>query len=341
MNSMQEFFKRIKIRPFMYFGLLILTLILSVIEAYNPIIKNYGSFSYILDHNYIETLSGWTVKFETFLGSDGAFSSILIALLIVLVVSALVSLILSGYINIFICAVDDKKKEKGEFIAGLKKNYLKTMLYLFAGIVMTIPFFFMILYSAVPTLFMIKMFLDGDSSVIFTMLLMALLTFVVALFAIIFYGMYFSYILPAIAGLRRKSAGSGIKMTNTYAWYLLPKTLLFLFMAALIRVLLLVIHYGHQSFALSIVVLLISVILRSFVYYFYAYFVFNTFVAMREDLYPDYQEDIPQKHIARVPSQRKAATEEEPVEQIQEVSEEKEVIDESEIEDEYDDSFDM
>ena len=334
MSSMQEFFRRIKNRPFVYFGMLILTLFLGAVETYNPITKNYGSFSYILNQNYLDTLSGWTVKFGAFFDKSNAFSKILIALLLMMLFAAIVSLLLSGYINVFVNAVDDKEKKKGEFVKGLEKNYIKTLLYLFVGMVMTVPLVFLILYSAVPTLFMIKQFLEGDTGVIFTMLLMALLTLVVVLFAIIFYAMYFTYILPAIAGLRRRNARSGIKMTNTYVWYLLPKTLLFLFVSAIIRVLLLVIHYGHQSLALSIIVLLITAILRSFVYYFYFYFVFNTFIAMREDLYPDYEEDIPtqQKHIARVPQQKKK---EEPVQE--QVSESNGDEDNN---DEYDDSFD-
>lgn len=344
MSSMQEFFRRIKTRPFVYFGMLILTLILGAFEAYNPIIKNYGSFSYILDRNYLQALSDWTVDINSFFGGRNAISTILIALLLMLLFSAVVSVLLSGYINVFINAVDDKEKRKGEFVKGLEKNFFKTMLYLFVGMIMSVPLFFLVLYSAVPTIFMIKQFLDGDTGVIFTMLLMALLTLVVVLFAIFFFAMYFTYVLPAIAGLKRRNARSGIKMTNTYLWYLLPKTVLFLFICAIIRVSLFAIHYGHQSLILSIIVLLITAILRSFVYYIYFYFVFNTFIAMREDLYPDYDEDIPapQKHIARVPQQRKK---EEPVKTV-EISEATEVsdIDEGEDveneDDEYDDSFD-
>ena len=121
-----------------------------------------------------------------------------------------------------------------------------------------------------------------------------------------------------------------------YAWYLLPKTALFLFISAIIRVLLFVIHFGHQSLALSIIVLLITAILRAFVYYFYLYFVFNTFIAMREDLYPDYDEEIPTppKHIARAPQQRET---EELAET--EVEEDSESDNDEGYNDEYDDSF--
>ena len=84
MSSMQEFFRRIKNRPFVYFGMLILTLFLGAVETYNPITKNYGSFSYILNQNYLDTLSGWTVKFGAFFDKSNAFSKILIALLLMM-----------------------------------------------------------------------------------------------------------------------------------------------------------------------------------------------------------------------------------------------------------------
>ena len=34
-------------------------------------------------------------------------------------------------------------------------------------------------------------------------------------------------------------------------------------------------------------------------YYIYIYFAFNTFVAMREDLYPDYTEEVPAPTVQR------------------------------------------
>lgn len=327
MDSMQEFFKRIRIRPFLYTGMLLISLVISALEAFNPIIKKYGSFNYILDHNYIDTLSDWTSAPGSFFKDGNAFIWILIALLVILALSAALAVLFSGYINVFISSVDDKAKTKEEFINGIKRNYLKTFLYIFVFILMTAPLFFLVLYSAIPTVFLIKLLLDGDTGVIFTMLIMALITLMVALFAILFYAMYFSYILPSIGGLRRNVVRSGIKMTNTYAWYLLPKTALFLFFSALIRVLLFIIHYGHSSLALSIVILAIAVILRSFVYYFYSYFVFTTFIAMRDDLYPNYQEEqpTPKKHIARVPSER--------------VVKEQQEVAPQENEDDYDDSF--
>ena len=151
----------------------------------------------------------------------------------------------------------------------------------------------MLIYSVIPAVSMLMMFFDGNSGVIFTMLLLCVLTVAVMLLAIVFYGMYFSYILPSIAGLRKGCVRAGFKMTNTYCWYLMPKTALFLFLDALLRAALFAVHYGHRSVALSIIVLLITAALRSFLYYIYIYFVFNTFVAMRDDLYPDYYEEAP------------------------------------------------
>ena len=347
MNSMHEFFLRIKNRPFVYFGVLIVAFITSTIEAFNPIIKNYGSFDYILERNYIQTLSGWTVKFEALLDSNRAFASILLVLILMLIISAVLSIVVSGHMNVFVAAVEDREKTKGEFTEGLKRNFFKTLLYFFVFMLMTLPLVFLVLYSAVPTLFMVKQLLDGDTGVIFTMLLMALLTLIVALFAMIFYAMYFSYVLPSIAGLRKRNARAGIKMTNTYAWYLLPKTMLFLFVAAIIRVLLFVMHYGHQSVALSIVVLMMTAILRSFVYYIYFYFVFNTFVAMRDDLYPDYMEDEPikKKTVTRVPGQRKAQEtaieNNEETDEFEESAENTEDFQYDQDDDEYDDSFEV
>ena len=342
MGSRHEFFKRIKIRPFVYLGMLLLSLILSALEAYNPVIKNYGSLSRILEHNYINTLSGWTVQVGKFFGSEGALSKTLLALFVVLVVSAILAVFLSGYTRVLIYSVEDKQKKKGEFAEGIKKNYLKTLIFIFLMIILSAILFFGVLYSAIPTVFLLKLFLDGDTGVIFTMLIVALLTIIVMLFCVLFYGMYLSYIVPSIAGLKKRNIRAGVKMTNTYAWYLLPKTALFLFFATVLRLLLFVLDYGSRSLVFSIVVLLITTVLRSVLYYIYFYFVFNTFIAMREDLFPDYQTEMPVqvKNAAAVPQQtNEAAVSFDADRKRNEVSDTEES--KETYTDEYDDSFEV
>ena len=273
MDSIRDFFKRIKNRPAIFLVMLLLTLAFSAAEAYSPVIRKYGSFGYVFQHNYMKTLSGWVGKADAFFDAGaGAYFYIMIALLCIFVLSALISVVFSGYTNVLMSAVNGKEKSRGEFKYGIKRNFLKTTVYLFTVIVLSTVFFFLTIYSVIPAVSMLMMFFDGNTGVIFTMLLLCVLTVAVMLLAVVFYGMYFSYILP---------------------WYLLPKTALFLFLDALLRAALFAIHYGHQTVVLSVIVLLITAVLRSFLNYIYIYFVFNTFVAMREDLYPDYEEELP------------------------------------------------
>ncbi len=294
MDSIRDFFKRIKNRPAIFLVMLLLTLAFSAAEAYSPVIRKYGSFGYVFQHNYMKTLSGWVGKADAFFDAGaGAYFYIMIALLCIFVLSALISVVFSGYTNVLMSAVNGKEKSRGEFKYGIKRNFLKTTVYLFTVIVLSTVFFFLTIYSVIPAVSMLMMFFDGNTGVIFTMLLLCVLTVAVMLLAVVFYGMYFSYILPSIAGFKKGCTGAGIKMTNTYCWYLLPKTALFLFLDALLRAALFAIHYGHQTVVLSVIVLLITAVLRSFLNYIYIYFVFNTFVAMREDLYPDYEEELP------------------------------------------------
>ncbi|MFR1517429.1 MAG: hypothetical protein ACLSVG_01435 [Clostridia bacterium] len=295
MDSIRDFFSRIKKRPAIYLVMLALTIVFSAAEAYNPVIRKYGSFGYVFQHNYMKTLSGWVGKADKFFETGaGAYFYIMIAVLCIFALSAIVSVVFSGYINVLMSAVEGKEKKRGEFKYGIKRNFLKITLYIFTAVVLCTLFFFLLIYSVIPAVSMLMMFFDGNTGVIFTMLLLCVLTVAVMLLAIVFYGMYFSYILPSIAGFQKGCVRAGIKMTHTYCWYLLPKTALFLFLAALLRAALFAVHYGHQSVALSVIVLLITALLRSFLYYIYLYFVFNTFVAMRDDLYPDYyEEEIP------------------------------------------------
>ena len=126
MDSIREFFKRIKDRPSIYLVMLALTFVFSAAEAYNPVIRRYGSFGYVFEHNYMKTLSGWTEKADAFFAAgSGAYFYIMIALLCVFVLSALVSVALSGYVNVLMSAVNGQKKKRGEFRYGIKRNFLK------------------------------------------------------------------------------------------------------------------------------------------------------------------------------------------------------------------------
>ncbi len=296
MNSINTFFRRLKERPSIYIVLLVLVTGFSALEAYNPIIKKYGSFSYIIEENYIDRLAKWIIKAGEFLADgDKAFYFILFTLLSLLLLSAISALFFSGYMNVLLCSVEDKPKSKGEYAKGIGKNFLKTLAYIYVAFILSTIFFFMVLYSVLPVLLRVRQLVDGNAGVIFSALILGLLTLIVVVLALIFYVLYFSYVLPAIAGMKKGAVWAGIRMTNTYIWYLMPKTVLFMLGDAIIRSLLFLIHYGHQSTAMSIVILCFTAMLRSILYFVYIYFTFNTFIAMREDLYPEYSEDISEK----------------------------------------------
>ena len=299
MSSINNFFRRLKERPSLYFILLALITAFSAIEAYNPIIRKYGSFSHVLEENYVKKLSDWLVNAGDFMTSGAkTVYYILFAVLILLIFSAISALFFSGYANKLLLAVEGKKKEKGEFVQGIKQKFFKTLLYIYSAVVLSAAFYFMVIYAAVPVFFRINQLTEGNADVLFSALIMGLLTLIVVVFALVFYCMYFSYILPSISGLKRGAVLAGLRMTNTYIWYLLPKTLMFMIGEALIRTLLFVIHYGHSSVEMSILVLCITSLLRSVLYFVYLYFTFNTFVAMREDLYPEYSDANDEEEIA-------------------------------------------
>ena len=89
MDSIRVFFKRIKNRPTIYLVMLALTLAASAAEAYNPVIRKFGSFGYVFKHNYMKTLSGWVGKADAFFeAGTGAYFYIMIMLLCVRVIRA-------------------------------------------------------------------------------------------------------------------------------------------------------------------------------------------------------------------------------------------------------------
>ncbi len=288
MKSISECFARVKKRPVIFLFLALTTLLFCALEQYNPFTQEYGSLKSLFGRSFLGVLADFAQKIAGFFSQPGtAALSILIALVIVLAVSVVLGVLYAGFGQTMYCAVTDQKRKKGEFLSGISRHFGKLTVYFFLLIVMTILFIVLFIFALVPAMMTIKILFSGNSGVIFQMLLLCILTVAILYFAAVFYAMYFSFMLPSLVGFKRGGFVASLKMVNNYCWYLLPRTTLFLFLMALIRVGLFAIGYGLSVPGLSVVVLLGAWLLRLICLFPYLYFLFNTFVAMKEDLYPE------------------------------------------------------
>ena len=266
--------------------LAIMTLPLCVFDQYNSIAKKFGSFSLLFKNDFMTNLSNYADGI-----ADSASVPWLMALnigvtiLFILALSALLGVICSGYFQNMYLAVNDAAPKKGDYKLGINRHFGKMTGYFLLFICSLIVVAALVLFSIVPFAMYLKMFLAGDSSVIFKMMLLAVVTVLFGYFTIVFYSMYLSYMVPALIGFKKGGVVVSFKMANGYCWYLMPRTTLFLFLILVNKVVMLALSYGTARGSKAIHCLGINWVLTTLILFGYIYYVFNTFIIMKEDMF--------------------------------------------------------
>lgn len=288
MKTLKESFKRVKERPFILIFLGILTMFFCIVEQYNPFTKKYGSFKFILSLDYMENLAKIAQDLKASASSPSIMiTSILIGVLLIAAFASIVAIFISGYAQVLYISVLGYKPKKGEFKSGINRNFLKMSLLFITFFIFTILFIVMGAYTIVPAIMSIKMFLVGDSHLIFQMMLIIILTLVLLYFSIIFYSMYWTFSVPGIVGFNNGGFRVALRMVNGYAWYLMPRATFFLLALGLSDILMLALNFGHgKGTGVGILVLIVNWILKLCIVFPYMNFVFSVFVDMKGDMFP-------------------------------------------------------
>lgn len=285
-DSIRKSWQRLRERPALIIFLAVMTLITSAIELFNPFTKNNASLSALLNVNLLKVLNTLAEKTGLLLRTPKLLLLVSLMILLLLVaVSAIVGISCSGFFHQFLRASDSKEKKSGEIRTGISRHAFKLSGFFFTAVLATTVFFLLLLYTVVPAVLSVKLFFTGSSSIFFPMLLICILTILVDFFAILFYTMYISFAVPSLVCFRKGGFGISCRMVNAYCWYLIPRTLLFLVLNLLLLVGLLAIHYGSGSVSVGIAVLIPTWLIRTLINYFYLNFIFNTFVAMKSDMF--------------------------------------------------------
>ncbi len=279
---------RIKERPILAIFIVFSTLFFCAAEQFNPIIKEYGSMSKLLEGDgYVDLMSNFANWLATHISSPIVVAiTIGVSFVFLFAVSAVIGIFFSGYSHVLYLSLIDHAPKKGEFKVGINKNFLKVTMYFLFTFIFSILFVVLAAYALIPSAMTIKQLISaGDTSVILRMVFLCLLTAVVLFFAIIFYAMYLSFILPGLIGFKRGGVGVSIKMVNGYCWYLIPRTLVYLIVMVVIMLIMLLLGYGPATGAASIICLVVNTVLKFFANFIYIYYVFSTFIAMKEDMF--------------------------------------------------------
>ena len=284
---MRKLFSRIGKRPIIFIFILIATIPLCVVEQFNPYMNKYGSMSIIASQNYMTNLANLADSFSVAVRGSLRINAltVLIGLLFVVALSLILGVFFGGYFQTLYLAVNDVPKKKNDFKLGINRHFAKLTVYFFVLIITAVLLGILILFSAVPFVMHLQMFLQGDSSVIFKMMLLAILTVLFGYFTIVFYCMYMSYMIPALVGFKKGGIMVSFKMTNGYCWYLMPRTTLFLFLMLALKVVMLILGYGTATGLRAAACFGVNWIFTALILFGYLYYVFDIFTVMKEDMF--------------------------------------------------------
>ncbi len=285
-DTIRNILLKFRKRPALFIFTAVATLFFCILEQYNVLTKDYGTWGELFGADYLTDLNALVEKLGlTFRNPSLLLILFLFTTLLLVAISAILSFSYSGFYHQMLCASEGQEKTPWEMRAGISRHFIKLALFFLAAIPATIIFVTLFLYTLVPSVLSVKLFFTGTSSIFFPMLIICILTILVDILAIIFYTMYVSFAIPALISFQKGGIGVAFRMVNAYCWYLLPRTLLFLVLNIGLRVALLALHYGWGSGVLSVLILIVTWVVRTLIDVFYLHFVFNTFSAMKSDMF--------------------------------------------------------
>lgn len=288
---MKQCLARIKRRPIIIILMAILTLPLCAYEQFNSLTEKFGSFSNLFAEDFMTTLSNMADGIVASWGSPWLFAlTIGVSILFILALAVLLGVCTSGYFQNLYLSVIDATPKKGDFKLGINRHFTKMTGYCLLLISSFILVGVLVLFSIVPFAMHLEMFLAGDSSVIFKMMLLAVVTVLFGYFTIVFYAMYMSYMIPSLISFKKGGVIVSFKMTNGYCWYLMPRTTLFVLILLLEKVIMLAIGYGPASGGMAVLCFILNWVLTTAILFGYLYYVFNTFTIMKEDMFTAQEE---------------------------------------------------
>ena len=290
MKTLREAFARVRNRPLILIFPAIATLLLCIIEQFNPFVEKYGSLKTLITLDYMENLAKFAQDVKASAATPGIMvTSIIVFILLISACASIFAVFFSGYAQVLYLSVLGYKPKKGDFKSGINRHFIKMSLLFIFFVLFTIIFIVLMAYTVVPAIMSIKIFFAGDSRIFFQMMLLIILTVMLLYFALVFYVMYWSFSVPGIIGFKRGGVLVALRMVNGYCWYLMPRATLFIFAIGISEVIMLALNYGRGSAGYAIFALFLNWIMKLAIIFPYINFVFSVFIEMKEDKFQSRQ----------------------------------------------------
>jgi len=208
---------------------------------------------------------------------------IIVVLVVLIVASALIlALLLSGYFNIINNAVYGKSKKNGsEFIAGVKKYFIKMISLNLWTLCSAILFIIYVLVASIPAAIFIDNAFSGTLNILAGILIF-IITIMVLFFSFAFFRQYIVFWYPSALVYDKKHFKMAKKISDNNFWTLLSKFIVFDIVILVFDALYIVANFSLANSQVvsgitNIILLVINIIFKTVFMAILVCFIFSSF----------------------------------------------------------------
>ncbi|MCR5693667.1 MAG: hypothetical protein K6G89_01700 [Clostridia bacterium] len=296
---MRDFFISLKKRPIILIFVALATAAGCFAVQFNSFTKEFGSLGRLFKTDYPQLLTDMASWLKS-RATDPTLlaTTVAVAILSLFAISVIGAFFVSGlsyimYVNTYngIHRIPKKRNTFSLFREGVNKRFLSMAVYIFFALLILVVMAGLLAYLIMPVSVAVSKVISGDTSQIIPMLLLVVVIIVVTFFSVVFFSMYTAYLIPSIVAFKKGAVRVAFKIVNSYCWYLIPRTLLFLVYNLAIEVAMLALNYGNgfgrKTVVISITMLACNWLLRTMGILYYSHYVFKTYIEMKEDMFDE------------------------------------------------------
>ncbi len=296
---MRDFLVNLKKRPIIIIFVALVTAGGCFAVQYNSFTKEFGSLTRLFKTDYPQLLTDVAAWLKDRVSDPTLLATtVAVAILALFAISVIGAFFVSGfsyimYVNTYngIHRIPKKRNSFSLFREGVNKRFLSIAVYIFFSLLILVCMTGLLAYLIMPVSVAVGKVIAGDTSQIIPMLLLVVVIIVVTFFSVVFFAMYTAYLIPSIIAFKRGAVRVAFKIVNSYCWYLIPRTLLFLVYNLAIEIALLALNYGYgygrKTTVIMITMFACNWILRTLGILYYTHYVFKTYIEMKEDLFDE------------------------------------------------------
>lgn len=268
-------------RPFVLIYTGIVVAVLLAINIYNPVLPLLLGLTSITKSSVFESLVA-----ALQIISDPKFLPMLVLAVAggVIIASVVGSAVVSGFMFKLDRAVENLPSEKGEFISGLKKYFVRIILVNLRTIFLTVVFTIFIMVCSVPAIVITKSSFSDKPELLAASILVDILTVLVVILGMLFYSSYILFWYPAVYKNTEKAFAAGKKAVDKGFWKIAGNLLVFGFVFIVLQYLIFIMPGSVLKF-IALWILWTAFLLNLFV------FVFATYREYSADIFEAYQKE--------------------------------------------------